>query len=110
MRVMLRLARLPGPDTVWTAEAGATLTAEKPMTLTYTNDKGIVFKREIKVDADYLFTVTDSVDQRRTAADVALSPYGRVIRYQKPIGTSVYVLHEGGIGYARCRRPAGNQF
>ncbi|MGB8818815.1 MAG: membrane protein insertase YidC [Rhizobiaceae bacterium] len=93
------LGALPGPDTVWTAEAGAALSPGNPVTLTYTNDKGIAFKREIKIDANYLFTVTDSITNAG-ASEIAMSQYGRVIRYQKPHGTSVYVLHEGGIGYA----------
>jgi YidC/Oxa1 family membrane protein insertase len=92
------LGALPGPDTVWTADAGATLSPEKPVTLTYVNDKGLTFKREIKVDTDYLFTVTDSVTNG-TATDAAISPYGRITRYQKPQEASVYVLHEGAIGY-----------
>ncbi len=92
------LGALPGPDTVWTVEGNAKLTPEAPVILAFTNDKGIVFKRTIAVDSEYLFTVTDSVTNSG-AADVSLLPYGRVIRYQKPTGTSVYVLHEGGIGY-----------
>lgn len=92
------LGTLPGPDTLWTADANAKLTPETPVTLTFVNDKGITFKRTIAVDAQYLFTITDSVTNGG-AADAALLPYGRIIRYQKPTGTSVYVLHEGGIGY-----------
>ena len=51
------------------------------------------------MDADYLFTITDSLTNG-SSADVSVLPYGRIIRYQKPIGTSVYVLHEGGIGFS----------
>ena len=90
---------LPGPDTVWRVEGNANLTPATPVTLVYTNDKGVVFKRSIAVDADYLFTITDSLTNG-SSADVSVLPYGRIIRYQKPIGTSVYVLHEGGIGFS----------
>ncbi len=90
---------LPGPDTVWTVEGNANLTPTTPVTLVHTNDKGVVFKRSIAVDADYLFTITDSLTNGG-GADVSVSPYGRIIRYLKPTGTSVYVLHEGGIGYS----------
>lgn len=92
------MGALPGPDTVWTAEGNGKLTPETPVTLTFTNEKGLVFKRTISVDNEYLFTVADSVTNGG-AADASLLPYGRVIRYQKPTGTSVYVLHEGAIGY-----------
>jgi YidC/Oxa1 family membrane protein insertase len=67
--------------------------------LVYTNDKGLTFKRTIAVDADYMFTVADSVTNSG-AGDAVLSPYGRVTRYEKPAGQSIYVLHEGAIGYS----------
>jgi YidC/Oxa1 family membrane protein insertase len=53
--------KLPGPDTLWTVEGNASLTPAAPVTLVHTNDKGIVFKRMIAVDPDYLFTITDSI-------------------------------------------------
>jgi YidC/Oxa1 family membrane protein insertase len=87
----------PGPDTVWTAEAGATLTPATPVTLTFTNDKNLTFKRTISVDPDYMFTVSDTVTNAGSAP-VSLSSYGRVTRFDKPTHASTYVLHEGLIG------------
>ena len=52
---------VPGPDTVWTVEGNQTLTPATPVTLTYTNDKGLTFKRTISIDRDYMFTVSDTV-------------------------------------------------
>jgi YidC/Oxa1 family membrane protein insertase len=88
---------VPGPDTVWTAEPGATLTPTTPVTLSFTNDKGLTFKRTIGVDSDYMFTVSDTVTNDGQAP-VSLSNYGRVIRFDKPTTASIYVLHEGLIG------------
>ncbi|MBN9033122.1 membrane protein insertase YidC [Rhizobium sp. YJ-22] len=88
---------LPGPTTVWTAPEGAKLTETTPVTLTYTNEKGITFARTIAVDDRYMFTVTDKVTNGGADA-VALSSYGRITRYNKPTTPSVYVLHEGFIG------------
>jgi len=88
---------MPGPDTVWAAPAGATLTPSTPVTLTYTNDKGITFTRTIAVDANYMFTVSDKVENAGAAA-VSLQNYGRVTRFDKPAHPSVYVIHEGLIG------------
>ena len=53
------------------------------MTLTYTNDKGLTFKRTISVDSDYMFKVSDTVNNTG-AAPVSLSSYGRVTRFDKP--------------------------
>ena len=89
--------KLPGPDTVWSVDGNRTLTATTPVTLTYTNDKGLVFKRTISVDENYMFTVDDTVTNSSGAA-VSLANYGRVTRFEKPDDHSTYVLHEGLIG------------
>jgi YidC/Oxa1 family membrane protein insertase len=87
----------PGPQTVWSVDGNATLTPATPVTLTFTNEKGLVFKRTYSVDANYMFTVSDTVQNTGTA-DVTLSNYGRVTRFDKPTTASIYVLHEGLIG------------
>ncbi|TIW69413.1 MAG: membrane protein insertase YidC, partial [Mesorhizobium sp.] len=83
---------------VWTVDGNATLTPSTPVTLTYANDKGLTFKRTVSVDNDYMFTVSDTVQNSGTAA-VSLFNYGRVTRFDKPAVASTYVLHEGLIGY-----------
>ncbi|MEI9403349.1 membrane protein insertase YidC [Mesorhizobium argentiipisi] len=88
---------VPSSDTVWSVEGNPTLTPSTPVTLTYTNDKGLTFKRTISVDNDYMFTVSDAVQNSGSAA-VSLFNYGRVTRYDKPAVASTYVLHEGLIG------------
>ena len=88
---------VPGPDTVWTVEGNQKLTTSTPVTLTYTNDKGLTFKRVISVDDNYMFTISDTVSNAGSAP-VSLSNYGRVTRFDKPLHASTYVLHEGLIG------------
>ncbi|MFT4183532.1 MAG: membrane protein insertase YidC [Rhizobium sp.] len=88
---------VPGPSTVWTLSSGSKLTETTPVTLSYTNDKGITFTRTISVDERYMFTVTDKI-ANAGQAPVSLSSYGRVTRYNKPTTPSAYVLHEGFIG------------
>src|SRR5690606_13655370 len=41
---------VPGPDTEWTLESGSTLTPETPITLSFTNENGLTFRRTISVD------------------------------------------------------------
>ena len=88
---------VPGPDTVWTVEGNQTLTPSTPVTLSFTNDKGLTFKRTIAVDDNYMFTVSDTMTNSGTAP-ATLSNYGRVTRFDKPDHASIYVLHEGLIG------------
>ncbi|NLR98808.1 membrane protein insertase YidC [Rhizobium sp. P38BS-XIX] len=88
---------VPNPSTLWTLASGDKLTDKTPVTLSYTNDKGITFSRTISVDDRYMFTITDKI-ANGSQAPVALSSYGRVTRYNKPVTPSAYVLHEGFIG------------
>lgn len=89
---------VPGPNTVWTVEGNNKLTPSTPVTLTYTNNKNIVFKRVISVDDAYMFSVDDTITNNGDAP-VSLSSYGRVTRFNQPEHASAtYVLHEGLIG------------
>jgi len=88
---------VPGPQTVWTLAGGEKLTAATPVTLSFTNEKGVTFTRTVSVDDHYMFQVVDSI-KNGTAEPLALSSYGRVTRFNKPTTPSVYVLHEGFIG------------
>jgi len=88
---------VPGPDTVWSVEGNPVLTPKNPVTLTYTNEKGLTFKRTISVDDKYMFTVKDTVTNS-SGAPVTLSNYGRITRFYKPEDHSSFYLHEGLIG------------
>jgi YidC/Oxa1 family membrane protein insertase len=88
---------MPGPDTVWTVASGSVLGIDKPVTLTFTNDKGLVFNRVISIDEHFMITVADTV-RNPSATAVPLNAYGRVTRFDKPTTPSNYILHEGLIG------------
>jgi YidC/Oxa1 family membrane protein insertase len=87
---------LPGPDTLWTADSSV-LTPAQPVTLTFDNGHGLIFKRTIAVDDQYMFTVKDSVDNNTSSA-ATLSPYALVVRQGKPPVAGYAVLHEGLLG------------
>jgi YidC/Oxa1 family membrane protein insertase len=87
---------LPTPQTVWSSD-GKTLTPQTPVTLTYDNGHGLIFHRRIAVDDHYMFTVTDSVENKSGAA-VTLYPYALVSRHGKPKTSGYAILHEGMIG------------
>ncbi|TDK35292.1 membrane protein insertase YidC [Rhizobium deserti] len=87
----------PGPGTQWTLASGQKLTQTTPVTLSFTNDKGLVFTRTLTVDEHYMITVADKIDNP-TGAPVTLSSYGRVTRNNKPVTPSVWVIHEGFLG------------
>jgi len=90
---------LPGADTIWTAETAESLTPGTPLTMTWDNGEGLVFKRIISVDKNYMFSVRQEV-QNNTGNPVTLYPYALVSRHGTPKIQSLYILHEGLIGVA----------
>jgi YidC/Oxa1 family membrane protein insertase len=91
---------VPGAETPWTATSGATLGVDAPVTLRWTNAKGLTFTRSIAVDDHYLFTITDRVENG-SGQPVTLAPYGIVARHGEPAGLqNFFVLHEGVVGRA----------
>jgi YidC/Oxa1 family membrane protein insertase len=89
--------KLPGPDTVWTQEGSGALGVGHPVTLTYDNGAGLIFRRTIAVDEHYLFTLRDEV-QNKGSAPVTLFPYALISRHGMPKTLGYYILHEGLIG------------
>ena len=87
---------LPGATTVWKSDGGK-LTSETPVTLTADNGHGLIFHRRIAVDDHYMFTVTDTIENK-TGAAVTLYPYALVTRHGKPKTSGYSVLHEGMVG------------
>jgi YidC/Oxa1 family membrane protein insertase len=89
---------LPSRDTLWQVEKGGPLTPTSPVTLVWDNDQGLVFRRTISVDPDYLFTVADEVENR-SGSPVSLYPYALLSRHGMPKLDGVWmILHEGFIG------------
>ncbi|MZR14311.1 membrane protein insertase YidC [Maritimibacter sp. DP07] len=88
---------VPGALTTWTLEKGSTLTPETPVTLAWTNEAGMTFRRTISVDEDYMFSVTQSVENR-SGETQRMAPYGIVARHGEPQDLKgFFILHEGVI-------------
>ncbi|PYE83766.1 membrane protein insertase YidC [Pseudoroseicyclus aestuarii] len=85
---------LPGPDTLWQAETEGSLTPETPVTLVWDNGEGLIFRRTISVDENYMFDVAQSVENT-TDTPVTLAPYGFVARHGQPDTQNFFILHEG---------------
>jgi len=90
--------KVPGSETIWQRQGSGALGVGRPITLSYDNGEGLVFRRTISVDDKYLFTVKDEVTNN-SAAPVTLYPYGLIARHGKPqTANQYYILHEGMIG------------
>jgi len=88
--------KVPGNDTHWTS-AGGELKPDHPIELSWDNGGGLIFHRTIAVDQDYMFTITQSVENHGQAP-VTLYPYGLVSRSGLVPVSTTYLLHEGPIG------------
>jgi YidC/Oxa1 family membrane protein insertase len=90
---------MPDDQSVWTSKDNLALSPTHPVTLTWDNGHGLVFTRLIAVDAQYMFTVTDSVANTSGQA-VTLYPFAFVARENVPKEQTSWVLHLGFIGVA----------
>ncbi|EPX86916.1 membrane protein insertase YidC [Salipiger mucosus] len=96
----LTLEDVPGPNTAWEIEDGETLTVESPVTLRWDSPAGLVFRRTISVDEDFMFSVTQSVENTGDT-QVSSAPYGIVARHGEPADLkNFFVLHEGVVAMA----------
>lgn len=92
------LGELPSDNSLWHVDGNNQLTPATPVTLTYNNDKGLVFTRNISIDDNYLITFTDTVKNTSSQA-VSFKIYGRSTREADAAAeSSNYLLHEGLIG------------
>ena len=100
---------LPDANTLWAAPAGARLTPNSPVTLTYTAPTGLMFTRTIAVDEKSMFTIVDQA-MNHTATPVTLAGYGSVQRqcvaldaqHKDPCLADGQIranAHEGSIGW-----------
>ena len=88
---------VPGANSEWRVESGETLGVGSPVTLRWDNSSGLIFRRTVSVDEDYLFTVDQTVENT-TSDPVRLQPYGIVARHSEPDTIGFFILHEGIVG------------
>ncbi|MBX9796675.1 membrane protein insertase YidC [Sphingomonas sp.] len=86
----------PNKDTLWTADR-TTLTPDTPVTLSWTSPQGLRFQIRYAVDADYMFSVRQSV-ANPTAAPVTVKTYGLVSRTGIPHEIDTWTNHVGPVG------------
>ena len=92
--------QVPNPNTRWTIQTGQELTPDSPIILIWNNGDGLIFRREIAIDSDFMFAITQSVENTGTEP-VMLAPYGIIARHGEPEDLrNFFILHEGGVARA----------
>ncbi len=88
---------LPNSKSVWNIEGNKKLTPNSPVKLSWTNNQNIKFVKEISLDNQYLFNITQTIINNSDKT-YNFYPYGQIIRNIAPDVTNFYILHEGLIG------------
>ena len=100
--------KLPSFDTVWQSDGG-TLSVDHPVTLTWDNGAGLIFKRTFSVDQNYLFTVAQTVENKGSSP-VSVVPYSRVVEFGLPKDYAALAIREGLIAVADGTLQGGGFF
>ncbi len=86
---------IPNSESVWSVVNNDKLTNQNSIKLSWTNNQGITFEKEISLDDKYLFTIKQSVINT-TNKEYDFYSYGQIIRNKIPDNiTDFYILHEG---------------
>ena len=75
--------KLPNSETVWTLVEGTRLTSKTPLKFAYDNGEGLIFKRTISIDDNYMFAIKQEVENK-TKKSVTLYPYALISRHGTP--------------------------
>ena len=74
---------------------GETLSVERPVTLSWDNGAGLVFSKQIAIDEDFMFTITQSVRTQALRLR-SCAPYAVLARHGVPTDSkNFFILHEG---------------
>ena len=86
---------IPNANTIWSISGNNKLTDQSPVKLSWTNDQGITFEKEISLDDKFLFSIKQRVINS-TNNNYDFYSYGQIIRNEIPSDISnFYILHEG---------------
>lgn len=87
----------PDSSTIWTADKDS-LGENETVTLQWTNDQNILFKLNISLDENYLFTIRQSVENN-SSKPISTKFYGIINRtYEEKSEGAMNILHQGMIG------------
>ncbi len=85
---------IPNAESIWSFLGNNKLTNQSSIRLSWTNDQGITFEKEISLDDKFLFSIKQRVINPTTNKYDFYS-YGQIIRKQIPDISNFYILHEG---------------
>ena len=85
---------IPNSESIWTISGNNKLTDQSPIKLSWANDQGIIFEKEISLDDKFLFTIKQRIINS-TEKVYDFYSYAQIIRNEIPEISNFYILHEG---------------
>ncbi len=88
---------IPDSNSIWSVVGNNKLTEQSPVKLSWSNNQGITFEKEISLDDKFLFTIKQKVINS-TDKKYDFYSYGQIIRNKIPEDLlNFFILHEGPI-------------
>ncbi len=88
---------IPDSNSIWSVVGNNKLTDQSPVKLSWSNNQGITFEKEISLDKKFLFTIKQKVINS-TDKKYDFYSYGQIIRNKIPEDLlNFFILHEGPI-------------
>jgi len=85
---------IPDSETIWSLDGNNKLTDKSPIKLSWTNEQGLTFQKEISLDDKFLFTIKQKIINS-TNNKYDFYSYGQIIRNKTPEIIDFIILHEG---------------
>ena len=86
---------IPNSNSLWSVIGNKKLTTQNPIKLSWKNNQGLIFEKNISLDDQFLFTIRQKIINP-TDKKFDFYSYGQIIRNKMPDGLSnFYILHEG---------------
>ena len=85
---------IPNANSIWSVLGNNKLTDQSSVKLSWSNDQGITFEKEISLDDKFLFSIKQKVINS-TNKKYDFYSYGQIIRKEIPDISNFYILHEG---------------
>ena len=85
---------IPNSNSIWSISGNNKLTSNSPIKLSWINNQGITFEKEITLDDKFLFTINQRIINS-TNNEYDFYSYGQIIRKEIPDISNFYILHEG---------------
>jgi len=85
---------IPDANSIWSVSGNNKLTDQSSVKISWSNDQGITFEKEISLDDKFLFSIKQRVINS-TNNKYDFYSYGQIIRKEIPDISNFYILHEG---------------